>query len=40
MFEKLDPEIRWYFVANNREKLPFDKSQRTWVYAASKKVNN
>lgn len=40
LFEKIGPEIRQYFVENNREGLPFNRSQRTYVYASAKKENN
>jgi len=40
MFEKIGPEIRQYFIANNREELPFNRSQRSWIYTSSKKENN
>jgi glutamate synthase domain-containing protein 2 len=40
MLESIGPEIRQYFVANNREELPFNRRQRAWVYASSKKENN
>lgn len=38
--EKFGPEIRQYFVANNREELPFNRSERSWIYASSKNQNN
>ena len=40
MLEKIGPELRQYIVSNNREELPFNRSQRSWVYASSKKQNN
>ncbi|MEO0894907.1 MAG: FMN-binding glutamate synthase family protein [Bacteroidota bacterium] len=40
MLEKIGPELRQYIVANNREELPFNRSQRSWVYASSKQQNN
>lgn len=40
MLESIGPEIRQYFVANNREELPFNRIERGWVYASSKKENN
>ena len=40
LLEKIGPELRQYIVANNREELPFDRSQRSWIYASSKKQNN
>ncbi|MFD1061984.1 FMN-binding glutamate synthase family protein [Winogradskyella litorisediminis] len=38
--ESFGPEIRQYFVANNREELPFNRIERGWVYASSKNENN
>jgi glutamate synthase domain-containing protein 2 len=38
--EQLGPEIRQYIVANNREELPFNRQERSWIYASSKKDNN
>ncbi len=38
--ESVGPEFRQYIVANNREELPFNRSQRTWIYASAKKQNN
>ena len=40
VFIKLGPPIRQYFIANNRDELPFNRSQRNWIYSSSKKVNN
>jgi glutamate synthase domain-containing protein 2 len=40
MLESIGPEIRQYFVANNREELPFNRRHRAWIYASSKKENN
>ncbi|MCK5442543.1 MAG: FMN-binding glutamate synthase family protein [Maribacter sp.] len=38
--ESIGPEMRQYFVANNREELPFDRIERSWIYASAKKENN
>ncbi|HLO45280.1 MAG TPA: FMN-binding glutamate synthase family protein [Leadbetterella sp.] len=38
--ESFGPELRQYIVANNREELPFNRQQRTWIYASSKIENN
>lgn len=38
--ESFGPELRQYIVANNREELPFNRRQRSWIYASSKKENN
>ncbi len=38
--ERIGPELRQYIVANNREELPFNRSERSWVYASAKKQNN
>lgn len=40
LLEDIGPELRQYIVASNREELPFNRSQRSWVYASSKKQNN
>jgi glutamate synthase domain-containing protein 2 len=40
LLEKIGPELRQYIVSNNREELPFNRSQRSWIYASSKKQNN
>lgn len=40
LLESFGPELRQYIVANNREELPFNRRQRAWVYASSKKENN
>ncbi|WP_452220965.1 FMN-binding glutamate synthase family protein [Lacinutrix salivirga] len=39
-FESIGPEIRQYFIANNREELPFNRIERGWVYASAKGENN
>ncbi|KJD36204.1 glutamate synthase [Tamlana sedimentorum] len=38
--ESIGPEMRQYFVANNREELPFNRIERGWIYASSKNENN
>lgn len=38
--ETVGPEFRQYIVANNREELPFNRRQRSWIYASSKRENN
>ena len=40
LLESIGPEIRQYFVANNREELPFNRIERGWVYASSKNEIN
>ncbi|GAA4444546.1 FMN-binding glutamate synthase family protein [Ravibacter arvi] len=40
LIESIGPELRQYIVANNREELPFNRRQRSWIYASSKKENN
>lgn len=40
LFESIGPEIRQYFVANNREELPFNRIERGWIYASAKSQNN
>jgi glutamate synthase domain-containing protein 2 len=38
--EKFGPPIRQYFISNNREELPFNRGQRSWIYASAKGENN
>lgn len=40
LLERIGPEMRQYFVANNREELPFNRIERGWIYASAKKENN
>jgi hypothetical protein len=40
MLESIGPEMRQYFIANNREELPFNRSERSWIYASSKQENS
>lgn len=40
LFEHLGEFFRQYFFAMDREELPFNRAQRSWVYRASKNVNN
>lgn len=40
LFESIGPEIRQYFIANNREELPFNRIERSWIYASAKQENN
>ncbi len=40
LFEKLGGFFRQYFFAMDREELPFNRAQRTWVYRAAKDLNN
>jgi len=39
-FEHLGEFFRQYFFAGDREELPFNRAQRTWVYKAAKNNNN
>ncbi len=38
--ENLGPELRQYIIANNRKERPFDRDQRSWIYASAKKEND
>lgn len=40
MLESIGPELRQYIVANNREELPFNRIERSWIYASAKNMNN
>ena len=39
-FEHLGEFFRQYFFAMDREELPFNRAQRTWVYRAAKNIDN
>ncbi len=38
--EAIGPELRQYWVANDREETPFNRSERSWIYASAKNQNN
>lgn len=40
LLETIGPELRQYWVANDKEELPFNRSERGWIYATSKGQNN
>jgi len=40
LFETLGEYFRQYFFAQDREEMPFNRAQRTWVYRAAKGVDN
>ena len=40
LFEKLGEYFRQYFFAQDREEMPFNRAQRTWVYRAAKGFDN
>jgi len=40
LFEKLGEFFRQYFFAMDREELPFNRAQRSWVYRAAKGLDN
>ena len=39
-FEAIGPELRQYWVANDKEERPFNRSERAWVYASAKDQTN
>ncbi len=39
-FEKMGEYFRQYFFAQDREEMPFNRAQRSWVYRAAKGVDN
>jgi len=39
-FEKLGEFFRQYFFAQDREELPFNRAERSWVYRACKRITN
>ncbi len=38
--EYIGPELRQYWVAEDKEELPFNRTERTWIYATAKGQNN
>ena len=40
LIEKIGPELRQYIVANDKEEMPFNRSERSWIYATAKKEKN
>jgi glutamate synthase domain-containing protein 2 len=40
LLESIGPELRQYIVAHNREERPFNRVERSWIYASAKKQNN
>lgn len=40
MLEMVGPELRQYIVTSNDEERPFNRDQRTWIYASAKHQNN
>lgn len=37
---EIGPELRQYLVAQNREELPFNRSEREWIYRSAERQNN
>lgn len=40
LFERFGEFFRQYFFAMDREELPFNRAQRSWVYRAAKDIDN
>lgn len=40
IIESIGPELRQYIVADDKEETPFNRSERSWVYATAKGQNN
>lgn len=40
LLERIGPELRQYWVANDKEETPFNRAERRWIYATSKKQDN
>ena len=38
--EMVGPEMRQYWVANDKEEMPFNRDERSWIYASAKGENN
>jgi glutamate synthase domain-containing protein 2 len=40
IFERFRPELRQYFMEGDRDGLPFNRTQRTYIYSSAKRQNN
>ncbi len=40
LLEMIGPEIRQYFIAQDKEELPFSRDERSWIYSTSKGQDN
>ncbi|MCO4745062.1 MAG: FMN-binding glutamate synthase family protein [Proteobacteria bacterium] len=40
ILEKIGPELRQYWVATDKEELPFNRNERAWVYQSAKGLKN
>ena len=40
LLEEIGPELRQYWVAGDKEELPFNRTERAWIYTSSKGRNN
>lgn len=40
LMELIGPELRQYWVSDDKEEMPFNRTERTWVYATAKGQNN
>ena len=40
LLEMIGPEIRQYFIAQDKEELPFSRDERSWIYSTAKGTNN
>ncbi len=40
MMMTIGPELRQYWVANDKEEQPFNRSERDWIYASAEDGNN
>ena len=40
LLELIGPELRQYWVANDKEEMPFNRNERRWVYSTSKGQNS
>src|SRR3954466_13253770 len=40
MLEKIGPELRQYWFADDKQERPFDRTQRDWIYESAKQQPN
>ena len=40
ILEEIGPEMRQYWVANDKEEMPFNRDERGWIYSLAKGMNS
>ena len=40
LIEMIGPELRQYIIANDKEEMPFNRRERSWIYSTAKQQQN